>query len=191
MAIYPGNPEVKFEQVAPASSSSSALTKITLGSHTGTHIDAPSHIELGGAGAGRYTLEGMNGPAEVIQILTAQRVIGAADLPSTKQPRVLIKTTNSDGNVDVFDPDFVALAEDAAEELVKRNISLVGIDAPSIKKKGVKDKVHEIFLNAGIVILEGLWLVDVHAGQYELLCLPLPVDLDGAPVRSVLFLPNR
>ena len=68
MAIYPGNPEVGLEQVVKAGAETSALTKITLGSHTGTHIDAPSHIVEGGRGAGVYNLEKMVGKEEVVDI---------------------------------------------------------------------------------------------------------------------------
>ena len=186
MAIYPGNPSVEFKEVSSASPSTSGLTKIVLGSHTGTHIDAPSHIIEGAAGISTFSLDQLNGPVEVIDISSVETVITADDLPKNSKERVLFKTRNSQGDSNVFDEGFVALAEDAAEELVKRGVKLVGIDALSIKKKGVKDRVHAIFIDAGIVIVEGLWFADVKAGMYELLCLPLNVDLDGAPVRAVL-----
>lgn len=187
MAIYPGNPLVNFENVSQTSATSSVLTSITLGSHTGTHIDAPSHIKSGAAGVEIYSLEQFIGEAQVIDLSQIESLISASDLPDTQAPRVLIRTRNSKGNIDEFDPAFVALDESAAEELVKRAVKLVGIDAPSIKKKGVKDRTHEVLLDAGVIILEGLWIPEVAAGTYELLCLPLPVkNLDGAPVRAVL-----
>lgn len=186
MAIYPGNPAVVFEQVQEARGPSSALTKITMGSHTGTHLDAPSHIDPQGKGTGMYDLDQLCGPCDVIDVRAATRVILAADLPATSAPRVLIKTANSDGDIDQFIPDFVALADTAAQELISRGVKLVGIDAWSIKKKGIRDKVHELLLNAGIAIVEGLWLDGVQPGKYELYCLPLKVDLDGSPVRAVL-----
>lgn len=187
MAIYPGNPEVKFEQVAKATLSSSVLTRITLGSHTGTHIDAPSHIKEEAPGTDSYQLDHMVGAAEVIDLTEKERVILAADLPKTNQERVLIKTSNSFTPIDQFNPDFIALSDTAAAELIRRGVKLVGIDGPSIKKKGVRDNVHALLLEAGIIILEGLYLEHVTAGMYKLLCLPLAVqNLDGAPVRAVL-----
>lgn len=186
MAVYPNNPDIVFEQVSKASEASSALTKITLGSHTGTHIDAPSHIAAGASGTAAYDLEQMIGGAEVIDLSAVNTVVTAADLPDTTIDRVLIKTKNSAADPNVFDPNFVALDESAAEELIHRGVQLVGIDALSIKKKGVRDRVHAILLDAGVVVLEGLWLANVSPGRYELLCLPLAVDLDGAPVRAVL-----
>lgn len=186
MAIYPGNPDVAFEQVQTASPTSSALTKITLGSHTGTHIDAPSHIDPSGSSTAQYQLDQLCGPCEVIDATSVDRVILAADLPATTTPRVLIKTKNSALPIDEFDPDFIALSDTAAQELIQRDVKLVGIDGWSIKKKGVRDNVHKLLLDAGIIIVEGMYLHGVNAGKYELLCLPLAVDLDGAPARVVL-----
>jgi arylformamidase len=187
MAIYPGNPGVTIRQIQKAGDGVSALSEISLGSHTGTHIDAPSHIVEGAAGVDGYDLELMMGPAEVVDLSRVESVIGAADLVATTTSRVLIKTKNSTADPDIFTPDFVALDESAAKELVRRGVKLIGIDGWSIKKKGVKDKVHQILLDAGVVIVEGLWLKDVKGGEYELLCLPLSLgNIDGAPVRAVL-----
>jgi len=187
MAIYPGNPDVILKQISEATVTSSALTSISLGSHTGTHIDAPSHIKAGAAGVDVYPLGQFIGEVQVIDLSHIESVISSGDLTATPVSRVLIRTRNSQGDVNMFDPAFVALDESAAQEFVKRGVKLVGIDAPSIKKKGVKDKTHEILLDAGVVIVEGLWMPEVAAGTYELLCLPLPVkNLDGAPVRAML-----
>lgn len=187
MAIYPGNPAVEILQIQQATDNTSALTRITIGSHTGTHIDAPSHIDPLGKGVDSLTLESMIGKAQVADLSLLSSVISAADMPGTSCERLLFKTKNSQEDRNRFDSEFVALDESAAEECVKRGIKLVGIDALSIKKKGIKDRVHAILLDAGIVILEGLWLADVSEGIYELLCLPLPLQsIDGAPVRAVL-----
>lgn len=187
MALYPGNPPVVFDKVSEATATSSALTAITLGSHTGTHIDAPSHIQNGALGIEAYSLEQLIGEAQVIDLSQVSSVISAADLPDTQGLRILIRTRNSQENIDEFDSAFVALDESAAQELVKRGVKLVGIDGPSIKKKGVRDRTHEILLDAGVIILEGLWMPDVQEGMYELLCLPLPVkNIDGTPVRAIL-----
>ena len=199
MAIYPGNPAVDLREVqaVDAASGQSALTEIGLGSHTGTHIDAPSHVVAGTGGTGQYDLSQLCGPAVVVDLteresesVKANAVITADDLLAgdvlASAQRVLCKTRNSALPLTEFADDFVALDESAAEALVAAGVRLVGIDGPSIKKRGVKDKVHQILLQAGMVVLEGLWMPEVAAGSYELWCLPLAVDLDGAPVRAVL-----
>ncbi|OGY30937.1 MAG: hypothetical protein A2805_04060 [Candidatus Andersenbacteria bacterium RIFCSPHIGHO2_01_FULL_46_36] len=187
MAIYPNNPGVSIRNIQKATDGASALSEITIGSHTGTHIDALSHIDPMGSGVDTYSLDQLVGACDVIEIAHDVSVIHEVDLSQTTTPRVLIKTRNSSMNPDEFDADFVALAEDAAQELMRRGVRLVGIDALSIKKKGVKDRVHEIFLRAGVCILEGLYLADAPAGCHELFCLPLPlVGIDGVPARAIL-----
>ncbi len=187
MVIYPNNPSFSLRSIQKAVGGASALSEITIGSHTGTHIDALSHIDPMGSGVDAYTLDQLVGPCDVIEIAHDVSVIHEVDLSPTTTPRVLIKTRNSLRNPNEFDPDFVALADDAAEALMRRGVRLVGIDALSIKKKGVKDRVHEIFLRAGVCILEGLYLADARVGLYELMCLPLPISgIDGVPARAIL-----
>lgn len=186
MAVYPNNPGVEFELVQEAGIGTNALSRVTLGSHTGTHIDAPRHIHQGGTGALVYSLEQMNGPCEVVDLTDLGSVIRAADLNNLSNKRVLFKTRNSNRDQNIFYEDFVALDDSAADILVKRGLQLVGLDALSIRKRGMKNHVHEKLIDAGIIILEGLWLADVVAGSYDLLCLPLKSDLDGAPTRAVL-----
>jgi arylformamidase len=186
MAIYPNNPGVAFEQTQQAGAVKNALSRLELGSHTGTHIDAPAHIHSGGPGALAYSLEQLCGPCEVVDVSNLATVITSGDIPDTRAKRILFKTRNSAGDPDVFADDFVALDDSAAQELVQRGVKLVGLDALSIRQRGTKNRVHETLIDGGVVILEGAWLAEAAAGQYELLCLPLKVDLDGAPVRAVL-----
>jgi arylformamidase len=187
MAIYPNNPEVSIRRIQKVSPSASALSEIIMGSHTGTHIDALSHIQPNASGIEAYTLDQLVGMAQVIELTPEDRVIRARHLPTISEKRVLFKTQNSSTPPDVFDPNFTALAEDTAQLLADQGVLLVGIDALSIKKKGVKDRVHEIFLSNGIVVLEGVWFADVKPGTYELICLPMPISgIDGVPARAIL-----
>lgn len=186
MAIYPNNPDVSLDVIQEAGTGKSGLTKISFGSHTGTHIDTPLHIKPNTNGAEQYDLDIFVGDAEVVEV-SADTVITVADLPMTTSSRVLFKTVNSQKDIDEFSPDFVALDESAAQELIHRGVKLIGIDALSIKKKGVQDKVHQLFLDAGVVIVEGLWLAYAAPGHYELMCLPLPIaHIDGVPARAAL-----
>ena len=187
MAVYPGNPEVDFHVVQEAGGNASGLTKLSFGSHTGTHIDAPSHVMFGAKGVDVYSVEQMIGSCKVVDLRNVENVITGDDIPGDCGERTLFVTSNSDSTLDVFDDDFVALDESAATALVRQGVRLVGLDALSVKKKGVRDNVHNIFIQAGVVILEGLWMPGIEAGDYELICLPLfLVGVDGAPARVVL-----
>ena len=187
MSIYPGNPDVLLESVQEASREQSGLTQIRLGSHTGTHVDARSHITAGESGIEAFTLDQYIGSVDVVEIARDKTIISVDDIPPLASKRVIFRTANSDYPVDEFRADFRALDETAAKELVRRNVVLVGIDALSIKKKGVRDRVHEMLLQANIVILEGLYMPDVQPGRYTLICLPLSIPgIDGVPARAIL-----
>jgi arylformamidase len=185
MAIYPENPGVQIKKVKEAGNGSSALSAISFGSHTGTHIDALSHVDPKGEGTAGYSLDLMNGEVLVLDFVDKE-IVSAQDLPDSLPERVIIKTNISLGDVDEFKDDFVGLDDSTAEKLVDEGTMLIGIDSWSVKKRGVKNNVHKTLLEAGIVIIEGLWLKDVSEGKYWLHCLPLKVDSDGAPVRAVL-----
>lgn len=169
------------------------LTTLSLGSHTGTHVDAPSHF-LGGAPAiDALALDALVGPAHVAEF-GGDAHITAADLDEMDIPadcqRLLLKTSNGRFWEDSdFHTDFIALTPDAARALADRGMRLVGIDYLSIEGFGVERyEVHETLLASGVVILEGLDLRSVSPGDYFLVCAPLNVvGAEGAPARALLI----
>ena len=168
-------------------------TSIHMSIHTGTHIDAPLHFVANGKSVDQLPIEGFIGSALVLDLPEAQ-VIDAKILNScnihAQTDRVLFKTKNTkllQKSPQVFDPGFVALSVDGAKWLVEKGIKLVGIDYLSIQGFHDGPQVHQILLNAGIIILEGLDLREVHGGEYELICLPIKLaGIEGAPVRAIL-----
>lgn len=189
MMIYPNNPKFSARKVA---GSSSLLHTISMGTHTGTHIDAPNHVIEGSPGADFYPLSDFIGPCRVIDCTDAKGVIELDDVKDAvikKGDRVLLKTQNSDRTDTEFYEDFVALSPAAAEHIANQDVSLIGIDFLSIKKKGAPENTaHTAFLSRGVPILEGITLKDVQPGQYTLVAFPLKyIGLDGAHVRAVLL----
>ena len=187
--IYPGNPRLEIQEVRGASSIHS---KITFGSHTGTHIDAPRHVIPNRGGIEVFTLEQMVGPAIVIDCTSATEKVTRQDLvdvPINKGARILLKTQNSLRGFETFRDDYVYLDGDCAEWLAQIGVVLVGIDYLSIKQRGGNDhRPHTALLEKNIVILEGIDLSRVEAGEYTLVCLPLLLPgIDGAPARVVLM----
>nr|MDP9212218.1 cyclase family protein [bacterium] len=86
-----------------------------------------------------------------------------------------------------FTEDYVALSGEAAEWLAGRGTRVVGIDYLSIQKRGADRTPHTALLERGAVIIEGLYLGCVPAGEYELIALPLRITGgDGAPARVLL-----
>jgi arylformamidase len=192
--IYPGDPEIRVRTHSSIARGDPAnVSSLALGSHSGTHVDAPSHFVSGGDAVDRIPLERLVGPALMLDLPGAMAAVGAADLARHDldgHRRVLLRTRNSAlPTTAEFTSDYCAMAPDGAEYLLKRGVELVGIDYLSVEAFGSDDfAVHHLLLGRGVVIVEGLDLSAVPAGVYQFICLPLRLQgLDGAPARAVLI----
>jgi arylformamidase len=195
MHVWPTDPDVRLQTTRHSSGDGShevAVTAIRFGSHTGTHVDAPSHMIGDAATLSEIPLESLVGPARVVEIPAAKSIsresLQALDWRNVQ--RVLFRTVNSGHwSLPAFHRDFVYLEPDAARLLVERGVRLVGIDYLSIDAfTSVDHATHFVLLSESVVVLEGLDLSDVPAGDYQLVALPLKLDgADGAPVRAILI----
>jgi arylformamidase len=194
LPVWPGDPPVTLERAGSIKAGASAnVTRIELGSHAGTHIDAPHHFFEQGRTADAISLEACIGPCLVLEhgpeTPIEREDLDFHDLEGCE--RILFKTRNSDrwarGTAE-FTEDYVSLGMSAAVRLVEKKIVLVGVDYLSIEAFiAPGNPVHSILLENEIVIVEGLNLSAVKPGRYELICLPLKiVGSDGAPARAVL-----
>jgi arylformamidase len=166
------------------------VSLLTLGTHCGTHVDAPAHFIPGGAGVEALPLAALLGPCRVVE-LAGGPLIEPADLEPVVggARRLLLKTASGALWAEPgFRRDFVALAPAAAAWLVERGIALVGIDYLSVDPYDADPAAaHLTLLGAGVVIVEGLDLRLVPPGAYDLAALPLKLHgADGAPARVVL-----
>jgi len=189
MLAWPGEEIVAFNKVEYEGVSS--LTHLVLSAHTGTHLDAPAHIISGGKGTDQLDLEQLTGLARVCYLPGGHSIDSAmlSNLSLDGVSRLLMRTSNSTLLESAsFNKDYVSLTEDAAEYLVEKGIKFLALDYLSVDKFDTSMyPVHRILLNAGIVIVEGVNLRSVPAGDYEMLCLPLKLEgCDGAPARVIL-----
>lgn len=194
LPVWPGDPTVSLTKTMSISKGDNCnLTRIEMGSHAGTHIDAPYHFINDGSTVDAITIETFIGPCLVIE-MDSEALIEETDLRKYNLDgylRILIKTKNSklwSKNVRSFDPNYVAVGIDAAQYLAERNIKLIGIDYLSIEAfHSDGSPVHKLLLKNNIIILEGLNLSGVKAGVYELICMPLNLhNCDGSPARVLL-----
>ncbi|MBI4127454.1 MAG: cyclase family protein [Parcubacteria group bacterium] len=189
MISYPNNPGLTIE---PMRTKTSFISKLSMSSHTGTHVDVPRHVFEDGIGVDAIDPAVFVGPCRVLDMTHVKGGITVADLESAalkEGERILVKTQNSLRGFHEFYDDYIYLDGDAAEYVAARKIALFGIDSLSIKKKGSDDvRAHNELLKNGIIIFEGLDLARVMPGEYFFIGLPLKlVGLDGAPVRAVLL----
>jgi len=194
MPSFPGDPPLAVERLRTLERGDPYnISRLSLGSHAGTHVDPPVHFVPGGRAVDRVDLGSLNGPCRVVETDSRSRTVGPEAVnglpPGTE--RVLFRTANSARwarSLEFFS-DYVGLSPAAANALVERDVRLVGLDSLSVENDpSGAFPVHHILLGRGILILEGLLLDGVPGGEYLLECLPLRLrDGDGGPARATLL----
>ncbi len=192
---FPGDPKVKIDVCASLANGDVAnVSQICFGVHTATHVDAPNHFIEGTRRVDELDLYKLIGECRVIQLDESVMAITAKHVETIENvERVLFKTRNSqfwNEPEKGFRTDFTYISPEAAKVLVEKGVKLVGIDYLSVEQFGAKSfDTHIILLEREVVIIEGLDLREVPAGNYEMFCLPLKIvggTGDGAPARTVL-----
>jgi len=192
MMTFPGDPPFEKKAVSRIRNGDDYnLTRITMSTHLGTHVDPPAHFIANGTTVDQIALETLVGPGVVADLRGCSRIdahaLEKAGIADDK--RVLLKTDNGPKlRGSTFHQDYVHLTEDGARFLVERQVYLVGIDSLSIEHhENPGSPVHHMLLNAGILVVEGVHLLDVPPGNYDIFCLPLKIKgADGAPARVLL-----
>jgi arylformamidase len=193
MVHWPDNPPVQIAQMLSMERGDICnVSTLSMGSHTGTHMDAPRHFLAAGKGIDEMPLEASIGIARVIEIHDPHSIKPDELRPQQIQrgERILFKTQNSARcwKTQEFIEDFVYISQEAAFYLASLGVQTVGVDYLSVggyTKDG--KETHQALLGAGIWIIEGLNLSQVQPGTYELICLPLKIaGGDGAPARALL-----
>lgn len=193
MVHWPGDPEIEVTRKMDMEKGDVCnVSRLSIGSHTGTHMDAPLHFIRNGKSLDRMPLDATMGPARVLEIrhreaVTVEEIRGKRIRAGE---RILFKTRNSrrSWKTDRFDEDFIYVSKEAAAFLAEKKVKTVGIDYLSVggfKKDGVE--THHALLGAGIWVVEGMNLAKIRPGNYEMICLPMKVlNSDGAPSRALL-----
>jgi arylformamidase len=190
--IWPGDPRPTLRPVTTLERDGVQASELVLGTHTGTHLDAPRHFIPGGRTIDQLDLTALVGLCRVIEVVSVEAHLSPADLRQFQlQPgdRVLLKTRNSRRSAThAFAFDFTALTPSAADYLCEQGVRLVGIDGPSIDVWNAGDfPCHKRLLGDDILIVENLVLRYVVPGLYGLIATPLNITgADGCPVRALL-----
>ncbi len=193
MVHWPGNPPIEAEFVMQISKGDICnVSKLSLGVHSATHMDAPLHFFENGISIDMMPLEATIGRARVIEIADTESIKPTELEPHNIQQgeRILFKTINSSRywSSDTFVENFVYISKEAAQYLADKQIQTVGVDYLSVGgfyQDG--PETHHALLGAGIWIIEGLDLAAVPPGDYELICLPIKLmGREGASARAIL-----
>lgn len=194
MPVFPGDPGVVFERVRAIHEGGYNVTRISMSTHTGTHVDVPPHVMHDDRGVDSIPLDSLLGWAEVLDLgdSAPSTEITSADLDRfaarvTEGARLLLKTGWGKrwGTPDFY-KDFPGISEGAAAWLLARKVKLLGIEQPSVHTT-LHREVHKALLSSGMVVLETVAnLHEITSDRVYLAALPIKLaGLDGAPTRVV------
>jgi kynurenine formamidase len=190
MQVYPGDPAVALDLALRLEEDGVDVTALRLGSHTGTHLDAPSHTVAGGRTTGQVGLDELVGEALVIRCrgLAAGSTYGLPDLPDRVPPIVIIDTGWGRHFGTTTYLDHPALEPESARALMRHGMRVLAIDTlrPD-PTPGHVFPVHEAILGGDRLIVENLCGLEGLPERVRVGFFPLPIDADGAPVRAVAF----
>lgn len=195
MTVYPGDPAVRIEPALEIARDGVDVAALRIGSHTGTHLDAPSHVVPGGRTTGAISLDELVGDAVVLHLgdVTAHAAItledlrrASADLEDDVRPIVVLDTgwaTRFASAASVAHPH---LEPAAAAWLVDHGMRVLAVDLLSPDPTGGEGfPVHEIVLGADALIVENLCGLAGLERHPRIGVFPLAIDADGAPARVV------
>lgn len=215
--VFPGDPIPAIEKVCTLEKEGCAVSRLSFGSHTGTHVDAPSHILDNGLTVDKLELKNLMGMALILDFSSLSGALTADILEKAFQNAgvpenisiLLLKTggfsrkQKGTGNIsspggeagshsmesgkEEFDPAY--LDKSGAAWIVGKGFKTIGIDGFSVDDLYSESlPAHRVLLSGNVNIVECLELGSVKAGTYFFLCLPLKIEgCDGAPARALLI----
>ncbi|KAG1727647.1 putative cyclase [Suillus paluster] len=198
MSIWPGHPKLEMRKVASIPEQNANVTAISLGSHTGTHIDAPNHFIADGLTVDKYDLNKLVGRAVVVDVRgkKEREMITWEDMEKWEGEMregviVLVCTGWSQywGKENYGQHPFMDF--NAAEKLMGKGVRVVGCDTLSPDDIcSPTSQVHKVILGAGGVIAENLKGIEEVLGLKDpfVSLLPLKLDnCDGSPIRAIAW----
>jgi kynurenine formamidase len=200
MPVYPGTGQPVISDPCTIDGCGFAEKKITLYSHTGTHMDAPSHILKGAPCLEDFGTGHFIGNGAVIdlslntienRIIELDELLPFKELIAGKQFILLNTGWGKYWDREEYFKGYPVLSKEAAEWLAGFNPGGIGIDMISIDPPDTKDmQIHKIFLSRNIVIIENLSnLSELIDRNFIFCCFPLKLtNSDGSPVRAVAIL---
>lgn len=200
MPVYPGSASPFFETVATVSHDGYAEKRMTFYSHTGTHLDAPSHLLHQGLSLDRLPVDHFAGSASVLDYSShSERTIEIDDLMPYQQlihrnDFILIRTGWSrHWDSETYNTGYPVLSLNAADWICGFGLKGFGIDAISVDPPQAPGlPVHRRLLEHQIIIVENLNRLQVlPQSGFIFIALPLKIqDGDGSPVRAVAMIPD-
>jgi len=195
MPVYPGTESPRFFDVCTIETDGFAEKRMTLFSHTGTHMDGPAHIISGGTTLDQLSPDRFYGKACVMDVRgAAGRTIDSAQIQPCEDLRgevdfILLRSGWADlWNDAAYFHDYPVLTPHAANRLCALGLKGLGVDMISVDREGSLDfAIHHILLDSNILIIENLTNLNLlPPALFTFWCFPLKIENgEGSPVRAV------
>ncbi|WP_292388203.1 cyclase family protein [Methanosarcina sp. UBA5] len=214
---FPGDPTPAIERVCTLEEEGCTVSKLSFGSHTGTHVDAPSHVLKNGLTVDKLELKNLMGAALILDFssLSGELTAGILEkafrnMGAPENIQILLLKTEAffrkQGKTGEFSfsgaesgsqdmepgkekPSSAYLDESGAAWIVEKGFKTIGIDGFSVDDIDSETlPAHHILLSGNLNVVECLEFSSIEAGIYFFLCLPLKIEgCDGAPARALLI----
>lgn len=186
--VYPGDPDISIKPFLDLDKDGANVTDITMNTHVGTHIDAPSHMVKDGKALDQIPLDTFIGRGRYIKLKNKKFDLSLFENADIREGDIVIIDTGHAelyGKSNDYFENFTEVPEEVAKFLIEKKIKIVGFDlcAPD----NYPDyPIHKLFLQNEILIIENLVnLGSLEDQDFEIIAFPMRLDLDGAPTRVI------
>lgn len=183
--IYPGDPETKISPAGVMEQSGYRDHYISVGTHVGTHMDAPSHMIADGKNLDEFPIDKFSGRGVYVRVNDTFNLEEIRKLDIREGDIVLFHTGMSDKYHDPsYYESYPGIPEEIASYLVEKKVKIVGVDMCSVDHPPFA--VHKILLGGETLIIENLTNLGMLEGkEFKVYAFPIKLQIDGAPVRVV------
>ena len=183
--VYPGDPKTKISPAGIFKKDGYNDHQVSIGTHVGTHIDAPLHMIDRGKDLSKIPLEQFVGRGRYIKVGKNFDLAKIKNAGITKGDIVLFHTgMGTHYHQPSYFESYPDMNQDIAQYLIDKKIKMIGLDSCSPDHPPFP--IHRLLLSSGILIIENLTNLSKLAGKkFKVYALPIRLELDGAPARVI------
>jgi arylformamidase len=184
--VYPGDPATKIAPAGDIAKDGYCDHYVSIGTHVGTHVDAPAHMLEGGKTLNQIPIEQFVGRGVYIKAEDGFDLATVKSAGIQAGDIVLFHSGMSDNYHDsIYFETYPAMSEEIANFLVEAKVKMVGVDTCSVDNQD-GFPIHKTLLAGNVLIIENLTnLAQLADKQFTIYALPLNVQIDGAPARVI------